>query len=99
MAKPAVAELQHEDEAVRVTLWRFAPSTETGWHVHEYDYVVVPVQGGTLTVESHAGGRAAYPIRTAVSYARPKGTEHNIINDTDAEIAFVEIELKASAAR
>ena len=48
MAKPAVAELQHEDEAVRVTLWRFASSTETGWHVHEYDYVVVPVQGGSV---------------------------------------------------
>lgn len=31
MAKPAIAELQHEDDAVRVTLWRFAPFTETGW--------------------------------------------------------------------
>ncbi len=97
MVKPAIAELQHEDDAVRVTLWRFAPFTETGWHVHEYDYVVVPVQGGTLTVETHDGGRAEYPIQTAVSYARPRCTEHNIINDTDAEIAFVEIELKASA--
>ncbi|RUM95786.1 cupin [Pseudaminobacter arsenicus] len=98
MTEPAIAELQHEDDAVRVTLWRFPPSTETGWHIHEFDYVVVPVQGGTLTVETHGGGRAAYPIAAAVSYARPKCTEHNIINDTNAEIAFVEIELKASAA-
>lgn len=97
MTKPAIAELQHEDDAVRVTLWRFPPSTETGWHVHGYDYVVVPVKGGTLTVETHDHGRAAYPISSAVSYARPKCTEHNIINDTDAEISFVEIELKASA--
>ena len=96
MTARAVAELQHENRDVRVTLWRFAPGTETGWHVHEFDYVVVPVQGGSLTVET-TGGRAAYPIHTAESYARPKGTEHNIINETESEIAFVEIELKTAA--
>lgn len=95
MTAPAVAELQHENRDVRVTLWRFAPGTETGWHVHEFDYVVVPVQGGSLTVETTAG-RAAYPIHTAQSYARPKGTEHNIVNETASEIAFVEIELKTA---
>jgi len=99
MTASAVAEPQHEDHSVRVTLWRFPPGTETGWHVHEYDYVVVPVAGGSLTVETRTGGRAAYPIRTAVSHARPRGTEHNILNETDAEIAFVEIELKAAATR
>ncbi|HRP78537.1 MAG TPA: cupin domain-containing protein [Aquamicrobium sp.] len=93
MCKNALGQLQHEDERTRVTLWRFAPGTETGWHVHEYDYVVVPVQGGALTVENR-DGRGQYPIETAMSYARPKGVEHNIINETDAEIAFVEIELK-----
>lgn len=98
MAAPAVAELQHEDHNVRVTLWRFAPGTETGWHVHEFDYVVVPVQGGALTVETTAG-RTAYPIHTARSYARSKGTEHNIVNDTAAEIAFIEIELKTAVAQ
>lgn len=99
MTAPATSELQHDDRNVRVTLWRFPPGTETGWHVHEFDYVVVPVQGGSLTVETRDGGRAAYPIRTAASYARGKGTEHNILNETDAEIAFVEIELKAAAPR
>lgn len=93
MPKNAIGEPQHEDARTRVTLWRFPPGTETGWHVHELDYVVVPVKGGTLTVEDR-DGRRAYPITSAASYARPKGVEHNIINDTDAEIAFVEIELK-----
>lgn len=94
MPTGAIAEKQHEDARTRVTLWRFPPSSETGWHVHEYDYVVVPVKGGDLTVEDDKG-RRVYPIATAASYARPKGVEHNILNETDAEIAFVEIELKA----
>ncbi len=93
MCDNALGRLQHEDARTRVTLWRFPPNSQTGWHVHEYDYVIVPVQGGMLTVET-AGGRADYPIETGASYARPKGVEHNIINATTAAIAFVEIELK-----
>ena len=50
--------------------------------------------GGTLTVEDADGSRA-YPIETGESYARLAGVEHNIRNDTDAEIAFVELERKA----
>ena len=30
-----------DNERVRVTEWRFAPGAATGWHRHEYDYVVV----------------------------------------------------------
>lgn len=94
MTGKALSEIQHEDDRVRVTRWRFPPGTETGWHVHPLDYVVVPVAGGTLTVEDADGSRA-YPIETGESYARLAGVEHNIRNDTDAEIAFVELELKA----
>lgn len=89
----AIADVQHEDERVRVTSWRFPPGTQTGWHRHELDYVVVPVKGGTLTV-ADASGSKAYAIETGVSYARVRGVEHNIVNETGAEIAFVEVELK-----
>jgi len=35
-----------DDERVRVTTWTFAADgDETGHHVHEYDYLVVPVTG------------------------------------------------------
>lgn len=95
MSGSAIGEIQQDDERLRVTLWRFPPGTETGWHVHGHDYVVVPVLGGTLTVEDKSG-RRAYPIETGKSYSRPTGVEHNIINETDSEIAFVEIELKSS---
>ena len=88
----ALSEVQISDDRMRVTLWRFPPGTETGWHRHNLDYVVVPILGGQLTVEG-ANGRGTYPIETAKSYSRKAGVEHNIANDTDAEIAFVEIEL------
>lgn len=91
--EPATATVQHEDDRVRVTLWHFPPGTETGWHVHPHDYVVVPVEGGMLTVEDRTG-RRDYPIATGQSYARPEGVDHNIVNATDSPIAFVEIELK-----
>ena len=39
-AKPTVF---IDNERVRVTEWRFAPGAATGWHRHEYDYVVVPM--------------------------------------------------------
>ena len=35
------------DERVRVTTWSFEKAGDsTGAHVHEYDYVLVPVTGG-----------------------------------------------------
>ncbi|HCG30209.1 MAG TPA: cupin, partial [Chloroflexi bacterium] len=42
----AVATRQIENERVIVTEWRFAPGAHTGWHRHEYDYVVVPMTTG-----------------------------------------------------
>ena len=36
-----------DDERVRITTWMFgADGDSIGWHVHEYDYIVVPVTGG-----------------------------------------------------
>jgi quercetin dioxygenase-like cupin family protein len=86
-------EVQRDDDELRVTLWQLAPGSETGWHVHELAYVVVPVKGGALTVEDKAGSRA-YPMEAGKSYSRPAGVEHNVANDSAEEISFVEIELK-----
>ena len=90
---PAYSEVQRDDAVLRVILWRFPPGTETGWHLHEVPYLVVPVAGGALTVEDRAGSRA-YPIESGKSYSRPAGVEHNIANDTAEDISFVEIELR-----
>lgn len=41
MTEKAEAQVQIDDGRVRVTKWSFVPGAETGWHRHEYDYVVV----------------------------------------------------------
>ncbi|MDP6343401.1 MAG: hypothetical protein QF491_07705, partial [Alphaproteobacteria bacterium] len=56
----AVAKVQEDNERVRVTEYRFAPGAETTWHVHQWDYVVVPQTDGQLLLENPDGseGRA-----------------------------------------
>jgi beta-alanine degradation protein BauB len=89
----ATAHPQVETDRAIVTEWRFAPGAETGHHVHTYDYVVVPLTTGTLRLEEPEGVREAQ-LQAGVSYARPKGVAHNVINANSFEFRFVEIELK-----
>jgi len=88
----AEANVQIENSRVKVTEWRFAPAAETGHHVHEHDYVVVPLTSGALRLEEPAGARTAQ-LLTGVAYAREKGIAHNVINVNDYEFRFLEVEL------
>ena len=85
--------LRVETERVRVTEWRLLPGEEIGRHVHAYDYVVVPLTGGELTVEDVSGNTARLVIEPGDAYAREKGVEHTIFNLSDQEVRFTEIEL------
>lgn len=89
----ATSTVQVDNERVTVTEWRFAPGASTGHHVHAHDYVVVPLTSGTLRLEEADGVRDA-ALRAGVSYARPAGVAHNVINANDYEFRFVEVELK-----
>jgi beta-alanine degradation protein BauB len=89
----AESNLQLETETVRVTEWRFAPGAATGHHRHEYDYVVVPMTTGRLLLEEPGGKRYA-ELKAGVSYARPAGVEHDVVNANDFPFVFVEIEIK-----
>lgn len=89
----AVPTLQIDNERVRVTHWRFVPGASTGYHRHEWDYVVVPLRDGTLRLVEPSGTREV-TLKAGVSYARPAGVEHDVINANAFEFAFVEIELK-----
>lgn len=89
----AIPTLQIDDERVRVTQWRFAPGASTGYHRHDWDYVVVPLCDGTLRLVEPCGTREV-ALKAGVSYARPAGVEHEVINANGFEFAFVEIELK-----
>lgn len=89
----AIPTLQVSNERVVVTEWRFPPGTETGWHRHACDYVVVPQTDGELLLETHEGNRTKQ-LRAGQSYAGNEGVEHNVVNPTDHEVVFVEIELR-----
>jgi len=89
----ATAHLQVETGRVIVTEWRFAPGADTDHHVHAYDYVIVPLTTGRLRLEEPEGVREV-ELQAGVSYARPKGVAHNVINANAYEFRFVEVELK-----
>jgi len=92
----ATATVQIDNDEVRVTCWDFPPGTETGWHRHAMNYVVVPTLSGTLQMET-ATGTTASELVAGQSYHRVQGAEHNVINASDARVQFVEIEFKQSA--
>lgn len=82
-----------DDDRVLATKWTLPPDTETGHHKHGMDYVVVYLKGGTLTVSSVAGEAQAAVVEHSLT-SRAAGIEHNVMNKSDAEIEFIEIEIK-----
>src|SRR5438477_131963 len=89
----AVPTVQIDDATVRVTEWRFAPGAATGWHRHQYPYVVVPMTTGRLAITG-PGGPTAADLVAGRSYARPAGVEHDVRNANAFEFIFVEVEIK-----
>lgn len=89
-AKPTV---QINNNRVLVTEWRFDPGAETGWHRHEYDYVVVPQTTGKLLLETKEGENLA-ELKAGQPYFRNVGVEHNVVNANGYEFLFIEVELK-----
>lgn len=90
--KNATPHLQVKNDRVIVTEWRFAPGAHTGHHVHEYDYVVVPLTTGILRLDEPTGMREVH-LEAGTSYARSAGVAHDVINANEFEFRFVEIEL------
>jgi len=94
MSSPVASTVFIDNERVRVTEWRFAPGAATGWHRHEYDYVVVPLLDGSLKLLEGGGERIAQ-LKKGVPYFRNVGVEHDVVNANDFEYAFIEVEIKA----
>ena len=82
-----------ETDRVRVTEWQIPPGDEIGHHTHGYDYVVVPLTGGELTIVDANGNSSKFVTATGDAYARLAGVEHTVKNLSGQEIRFTEIEL------
>ena len=84
-----------DDEQIRVTTWTFDGAGDaTGQHVHEYDYLVVPVTGGRFTVVNSEGGTREMTQLAGSPYRGSAATAHNVANACDTRAVFVEVELK-----
>ena len=83
-----------DDTRVRVTRFDFEPGQETGWHVHEMDYVITALTDCHMRLELPDGTTQDVTVPAGTAYRRNEGVEHNVINAGDAPMAFVELELK-----
>lgn len=86
-----------DDERVVVNRFDFAPGDETGHHVHQMPYVIVPLADGRLRIEDDEAGEVFTDLTQGVPYSRPRGVSHNVFNASGAPLAFLEIELKGAA--
>jgi len=83
-----------ENQRVIVTEWLFGPGEATGFHVHQHDYVVVPLSTGKLRIVAQDGSASDVELVSGAPYARNAGVAHNVINHNAFEFRFIEIELK-----
>ncbi len=95
MIRPACTATQMVDDArVRVTRFDFAPGAETGWHRHGFDYVIAAITDCHMLLEEPDGGARRVLVPAGTAYRRVEGVQHNVVNDGDAVMSFVEVELK-----
>jgi len=94
MMLSAKSDVQVDTPEVRVTEWRLAPGSATGHHIHEMDYVIVPVTAGEMTIVAPGGERSKAQLGSGKAYGRKSGVEPDVLNGAASEIVFLEVELK-----
>ncbi|MDG1936572.1 MAG: cupin [Paracoccaceae bacterium] len=83
-----------DDARVRVTRFEFGVGQQTGWHRHEYDYVITAITDCHMQLEHLDGTVTHATVLAGSAYRREVGIEHNVINWGKESMSFVEIELK-----
>ena len=91
---PCTSKMLVDDERSRVTRFEFQPDQETGWHEHEYDYVITAITDCNMKIENPNGEDTSVFVKAGDAYRRNTGVKHNVINKGKLPMAFVEIELK-----
>ena len=64
------------------------------FHRHVFDYVVVSVTTANLRSVGADGEEAVRELVAGQAYPGAAGLEHDVVNDNDFEVVFVEIEFK-----
>lgn len=71
----------------------FPAGSETQWHRHERDYVIVPMEDAELIMEG-AEGESRVELKRGECYFRDAGVEHNVKNLNEFDVTLIEIEIK-----
>ena len=88
------ANIQIDNERIRVTEYSFNIGDETGFHTHQWDYVVIPqTNGKLLLVDEHLFETTATLVK-GEPYYRRAGISHNVINNGREKLVFIELEIK-----
>ena len=93
--KKAVANVQIDNEKIRVTEYSFNKNEETGFHIHQWDYVIIPQTNGQLLLIDDNEVETAAKLIKGEPYYRKAGVSHNVINNGKQKLVFIELEIKA----
>ena len=89
----AKANVLIDNDKVKVTEWSFEVGDNTGHHIHEYNYIVVPMHDGELKIVDKDNNETISKLTKGGAYYREKGVEHNVFNNNTIPYSFIEIEL------
>ena len=92
MGDQATCELQSEDTKSKVWRWSFESGQETGMHIHEYDYIAIPISGGDFTATMNTGEVLEFTQIAGPPYQRQAGLHHNVRVVGEGSASFVEVE-------
>jgi quercetin dioxygenase-like cupin family protein len=90
MAQPTIL---IDNDKVKVTKWLFDVGDSTGYHIHENNYIVVPMLDGELKILEKNNNETISKLIKGGAYYREKGVEHNVFNNNEFPYTFIEIEL------
>jgi len=84
----------HEDDKTRITHWVMKPGEQTGWHSHDFDYVVVQLSGGSLHLDYADGSEREVDYAPGGTLTGEAPVEHNATSVGGEAIVSLEIEYK-----
>ena len=93
--KKAKTSIQIDNERIRVTEYSFNKGDETGFHKHQWDYVVIPQTNGKLLLVDDNKVETTATLLKGEPYYRKAGMSHNVINNGNEKLVFIEFEIKA----
>ena len=89
----AKANVLIDNDKVKVTEWFLDVGDSTGHHIHEYNYIIIPMLDGELKILDKDNNATISKLTKGGAYYRGKGVEHDVINNNNFPYSFIEIEL------